>query len=461
MLRRMIVLMSVVGLALAGFSVAFADIPLMINHQGLVKVDGGPFTGPGYFKFGFLDSTTSTWLWTNDGSHIGDPVSTVPDTPVTVPVNYGVYNVRLGDTALTGMTAIPSSVFDNNDVKLRVIFDDGVTGEEILSPDQQITSAAYAYHAARADLADKAHIAHPSLFGVFGGDGSDGDITVSSNTDFSALTGGADNYYLQADDFTVESGVTLTVDTGWAHIGVKGTCTIHGTIDAIGQGEEGGQAGGTYGGAGRRADGRGDVGFEPSTSARGIDYTSHTDLGFGQDTSLLQQHPVPFCISGAGGGGGNAGTAAGAGGGAGSYGGRGGPPVGGDALSLPPDHIRVLTGGSSGDNTTHGHSPVILMLIRYRGAGGGGGHSAHGGKGGGVIYIECDTFDFDGTLTADGADGNTSGPYGGGGGGGGVIVVRAKTIITSTGVVSVAGGSGGGTDAGDGAAGFKDVIQVK
>jgi len=231
----MAVLLSAVGLGLAWPSLALADIPLMINHQGLVKVDGEPFGGQtganGLFKFGFLDSATSTWLWTNDGSHVGESASTLPDVAVTIPVNYGVYNVRLGDTTLAGMTAIPSSVFESDDVKLRVIFDDQVNGEEILSPDQPITSVAYAYHAARADNAI------PSIFRTFGGDGSDSDVTVSSSASFSSLTGG--QLYLQANDFTVESGATLTA---LARVLLRGAlpffhkCFDSGVVEAAGAG---------------------------------------------------------------------------------------------------------------------------------------------------------------------------------------------------------------------------------
>lgn len=40
----------------------------------------------------------------------------------------GLYFVLLGDTALANMTAIPNSVFNNTDVRLRVSFDDGING---------------------------------------------------------------------------------------------------------------------------------------------------------------------------------------------------------------------------------------------------------------------------------------------------------------------------------------------
>ena len=466
--NRMFVLSAMVGMLTVAATAAFADIPLMINHQGLVKVGGGPFTGTGSFKFGFV-SGSATWLWTNDGTHVGESVATAPDTPVSLSVNYGVYNVRLGDTTLTGMTAIPSSVFDSDEVRLRVLFNDGTTGEEVLSPDQPITSAAYSYHAATADTADAAT---PALFEAFSGDGSDGDVTVSSSVDFSTLTGSTDNCYLGATSFTVDAGQTVTVDAGFAYIGVQGTCTIHGTIDADGQGcagGTGGMSGGPSGRMGENADGFGD----PSDPAdRGSDLSSSDFIGI---ASLLPQISLPFALSGAGGGAGGSGlTDGGCGGGAGGHGGRGGGASSGQNGNITPASKRILLTGGLGDNSAHSRrfNPAILQ---FRGAGGGSGAGGGttprnaGGDGGGVIYIECETLVFDGTLTANGTNGvGQSGPDangGGGGGGGGVILVRAKTIVTNTGTVTVSGGSGGTTGVsfagGDGADGFMDIIQVK
>lgn len=138
------------GLLLLAASTAYADIPLMINHQGLVKVGGLPFSGNGLFKFGFVDAS-GNWLWTNDGTHVGEIAGVAPEAGITLPVVNGIYNVRLGDTAFGNMVAIPSSVFDDDTVKLRVMFNDGTTGWQTLSPDQPVTATAYAYHAATAD----------------------------------------------------------------------------------------------------------------------------------------------------------------------------------------------------------------------------------------------------------------------------------------------------------------------
>jgi hypothetical protein len=129
---------------------AMADIPKMVNHQGIVKVSGVPFTGTGFFKFGIVNEADN-YLWTNDGTRLGQPSVTPPADAVTLGVVNGNYSVRLGDAALTNMVTIPATVFENDNVKLRVYFNDGVNGEVALLPDQPVTAVPYAYHAHTAD----------------------------------------------------------------------------------------------------------------------------------------------------------------------------------------------------------------------------------------------------------------------------------------------------------------------
>jgi hypothetical protein len=87
--------------------------------------------------------------WSHDGTSSagGEPASAV-----SLPVVGGLFTVNLGDTSLPGMTAaLPDSVFTNTDVCLRLWFNDGVSGFQQLTPDQRITSAAYAFKAADAE----------------------------------------------------------------------------------------------------------------------------------------------------------------------------------------------------------------------------------------------------------------------------------------------------------------------
>lgn len=79
--------------------------------------------------------------WSNDGT---SNAGSEPTAVVSLPVSKGLYSVLLGDTSLTGMIAVPATVFNNPDVRLRVWFNDGVNGSQQLTPDQRLASVGYA-----------------------------------------------------------------------------------------------------------------------------------------------------------------------------------------------------------------------------------------------------------------------------------------------------------------------------
>ena len=81
--------------------------------------------------------------WRNDGSPF--PIDgSEPAAAVSIPVTNGLYSVLLGDTTLgASMTAFPSYLFNYQDLRLRVWFDDNVHGSQLLSPDQRLVPAAY------------------------------------------------------------------------------------------------------------------------------------------------------------------------------------------------------------------------------------------------------------------------------------------------------------------------------
>lgn len=289
----------------------------------------------------------------------------------------------------------------------------------------------------------------PSIFSTFTGDGSDGAQTVSGATNFSAIDSAVPGV-AEFTTLTIDNAQTLTVDTGIAIIGVTGTCTIHGIISADAKG----CAGGAGGGAGATNGYHG----EP---ASGVMAASSSVIQ-NQNIFIMQ---LSACLSGAGGGG--AGGTTNVGGGGGGACGRGG--VGGaintngeNAVASQSLKLTALSGGL-GDNSSLGYSQLMAAML-LPGAGGGGEaqDTAIGGRGGGVIYIECNELVFDGTLTADGQNGS-GGTYGTGGGGGGVIIVRTKLLTTNTGTVTITGGTGGNgasRDGGNGAAGFKNIIAI-
>lgn len=119
----------------------YAAVPQIISYQGRVAVGSVNFDGTGLFKFALVNGTGTVTYWSNDGTSVS---GAAPSAAVSLPVSKGLYSVLLGDAGVTNMTPIPASVFTNEDVRLRVWFDDGVNGSQLLAPDQRIAAVGYA-----------------------------------------------------------------------------------------------------------------------------------------------------------------------------------------------------------------------------------------------------------------------------------------------------------------------------
>jgi hypothetical protein len=119
---------------------SYAQVPSLINYQGRIVDNGTNFDGTGQFEFALVNPGGTTNYWSNDGTAAGQPAAAVSLT-----VTKGLYSVLLGDTTIPNMTvAVPSAVFANSNVLLRVWFNDGVTGFQQLSPDQRLAAIGYA-----------------------------------------------------------------------------------------------------------------------------------------------------------------------------------------------------------------------------------------------------------------------------------------------------------------------------
>ena len=117
-----------------------AQVPNLVNYQGRVAVGTANFEGTGQFKFALVNAAGSTTFWSNDGS---STAGSEPTAAVPLVVTKGLYSVLLGDSSVAGMTAIPSTVWANADVRLRVWFNDGANGSQLLTPDQRIAPNGY------------------------------------------------------------------------------------------------------------------------------------------------------------------------------------------------------------------------------------------------------------------------------------------------------------------------------
>ncbi len=120
-------------------------VPQMIHYQGRVSLNGTLVNGPGEFKFALVNGDGSTAFWGNNNNFLPGP-NHEPTSGISLTVVNGLYSVLLGDDSLAGMSSIPSSVFSNPDVRLRVWYDAGVAngGWQLLTPDQRIASVGYA-----------------------------------------------------------------------------------------------------------------------------------------------------------------------------------------------------------------------------------------------------------------------------------------------------------------------------
>ena len=180
---------------------AIASVPQVLNHQGRIAVNGVNFEGDGQFKFALVNADGTESYWSNDAtSHAGSE----PTDAVTLAVSKGLYAVLLGDPALANMTAVTNSVFDDPDVRLRVWFDDGSNGFQLMTPDQRLAAAPYAL------VADKAATA-TSFDGALAGDvtGPQGATEIAAATvTGKPLTG-----------FVAEAGTLAATDTLLAAFG--------------------------------------------------------------------------------------------------------------------------------------------------------------------------------------------------------------------------------------------------
>lgn len=86
-----------------------------------------------------------TWSYQSYWRNAPDiaPADGEPDAAVTLSVTNGLYEVLLGDGAVANMAYIPASVFENPDLRLRVWFNDGTHGFQMLSPDKRIAAVGY------------------------------------------------------------------------------------------------------------------------------------------------------------------------------------------------------------------------------------------------------------------------------------------------------------------------------
>ena len=101
--------------------------------------------GTGLFRFALVDQYGAS-VWNHEGG-VGDPQNSL-----SIPVEKGFYQCRLGDTSIAGMAPLPDTIFTpENPLKLRIWFDDGTNGLQRLGQDQNLMTAPYAMTSPRSE----------------------------------------------------------------------------------------------------------------------------------------------------------------------------------------------------------------------------------------------------------------------------------------------------------------------
>lgn len=148
--RQHIILLALVLVLLLGLSNTIVSAqgngpPPGISYQGRVTVNGQAFDGTGYFMFAIVDSQGQL-TWTSDlpvSAQSGAQLP-APTQPIALPVNRGLFSVRLGEFGL--MNLIPSQALLDPQSSLRVWFSsDG--GNFTQLPDRALAAAPYAMNA--------------------------------------------------------------------------------------------------------------------------------------------------------------------------------------------------------------------------------------------------------------------------------------------------------------------------
>jgi formylglycine-generating enzyme required for sulfatase activity len=124
---------------------AFITYGAILPHQGRVLISGSAFEGTGLFRFALVEQSGAV-VWNHEGG-VGDPQNSL-----SIPVEKGFYQCRLGDTSIDGMAELPDTIFTpENPLKLRIWFDDGTNGLQRLGQDQNLMTAPYAMTSPRSE----------------------------------------------------------------------------------------------------------------------------------------------------------------------------------------------------------------------------------------------------------------------------------------------------------------------
>ena len=188
---------------------AVTTVTTTLSYQGRINLNGKPYDGYGHFMFAIVNGAGSQAYWTNDGTNLLTAPYT-PTNPVHLQVANGLFNVLLGDTGLTNMTALPATTFSRPDRSLRIWFStDAVTYEQLM-PDVRLAAVPYAFNAETLDGLDSSAFVRQN------------DLTAAGYI----TQGTADGRYARLSPTTQQIAMLkwyAAISTTWSNFGVGDT----------------------------------------------------------------------------------------------------------------------------------------------------------------------------------------------------------------------------------------------
>jgi hypothetical protein len=116
----------------------------ILGFQGRLQVSGTNFQGNAGFRFALVPAAGGdpVWLSSPDADNNG-----IPDDPVPLTLERGVFALSLGDDTLPGMTGIPLESLGSGPLAVRVWFQPGTNPPTRLLPDQPLSTVGTALRA--------------------------------------------------------------------------------------------------------------------------------------------------------------------------------------------------------------------------------------------------------------------------------------------------------------------------
>lgn len=146
-----------------------SSVPQIITFQGRLTSGGAPVKGSKSMRFAIVDNNNNV-VWQNHSS-----------ASISVPVNNGVYTVKLGDTSISDMAPI---LLDNIDQGLTLNIRVWVEGEQLV-PDITLGSVPYSMLAKQAETITANVIAGNSIIAALGH--SSDTLTIPNTADIKNL----------------------------------------------------------------------------------------------------------------------------------------------------------------------------------------------------------------------------------------------------------------------------------